>query len=119
MDLSEEKAKDILEFLARKIGCDNISFAKSMNDAYNYIIVCECLGCYAVCDTRLMPIGVCSPLYAKILEGLLEMSKDGKDIFCVSIFCASRKKLFLHARASLEEILIEMDLDNGLKRRKS
>ena len=114
MDLSEEKAKDILEFLARKIGCDNISFAKSMNDAYNYIIVCECLGCYAVCDTRLMPIGVCSPLYAKILEGLLEMSKDGKDIFC-----GFKDKLFLHAHTSLEEILIEMDLDNGLKRRKS
>ena len=118
MDLSEEKAKEILDFLARKIGYDNICVIKSMHelkhDVHSNLIVCKFSNkrtCHILCDAHWMPIDVCSSSYAKILECLLEMSKDGKDIFG-----GSNDKLFLHAYISLEEILIEMDLKrNELK----
>ena len=111
MDLSEEKAKEILDFLARKIGYDNICVIKSMHelkhDVHSNLIVCKFSNkrtCHILCDAHWMPIDVCSSSYAKILEYLFEMSKAGKDIIC-------REKLFLHAHTSLEEILIEMDLE--------
>ena len=116
MDLSEDKAKEVLDFLARKSGYDNIDVIKSELGSKHklYFIVCGFLDKhirYALCDVYLMPIYVCSSSYAKILECLLEMSKDGKDIFG-----GSNDKLFLHAYISLEEILIEMDLKrNELK----
>ena len=116
MNLSEDQAKHILNVLARKTGHDNIDFIKSkLGSKHNmYLVACGFLDThirYVLCDVYLMPIYICSSSYAKILEGLLEMSKDGKDIFC-----GSKEKLFLHAYTSLEEILIEMDLENnGLK----
>ena len=120
MGLSEDQAKHILNVLARKTGHDSIDVIKSkLGSKHNmlYLIACRRLNTnisYVLCDAYLMPIYICSSSYAKILEGLLEMSKDGKHIFC-----GFKDKLFLHAHTSLEEILIEMDLDNGLKRRKS
>lgn len=115
MDLSEDQAKHILNILARKIGYDSIDVVKSkLESKHNmYLIACRSLDKhinYILCDTYLMPIYICSLSYAKILEGLLEMSKDGKDIFC-----GSKDKLFLHAHTSLEEILIEIDLKNEIK----
>ena len=41
--------------------------------------------------------------YAKMLEYILELSQSGKEIRCFNVF--------LPARCSLEEILIEMDLE--------
>ena len=115
MNLNEDQAKHILDVLARKTGYDNINVIKSeLGSKHNmYFIVCGFLDKhirYALCDVHLMPIYVCSSSYAKILECLLEMSKDGKDIFG-----GSKDKLFLHAHISLEEILIEMDLKDELK----
>lgn len=115
MGLSEEKAKEVLDFLARKSGHDNVCVIKSkLGSKHNmyYLIMCGFLDKHirhVLCDAYLMPIYVCSSSYAKILEYLLKMSKAGKYIWCGSI--DRKEKLFLHAHTSLEEILVEMDLN--------
>ena len=115
MNLSEKQAKEVLNFLTRKIGYDNIDVIKSrLKHKHNklYFIMCGFLDKHmhhVLCDAYLMPIYACSSSYAKILEYLFEMSKAGKDIWCGSI--DRKEKLFLHAYTSLEEILIEMDLN--------
>lgn len=73
MGLSEEKAKEVLDFLARKSGFDNICVIKGKFDPNSFIIACGFLGknihsiCHIVCDTYVMPIEVCSSSYAKIV----------------------------------------------------
>ena len=124
MDLSEDKAKKILDFLAKKAGYRELSIrSKYCSDKANHFFI--------ICKQKLEPddvfydvdyrlyvanhlypnfsiISINSKSYANALKIMLEMSKDGKDIFC-------RYSLMLPARTNLEEILIEMDLKNGLK----
>lgn len=60
---------------------------------------------------KLLVITSGSRSYAKMLEYILELSRSGKEIRCFGVF--------LPACCSLEEILVEMDLKDGLDRKKS
>lgn len=117
--MTEDKAKKILDFLAKKAGYRELSIkSKYGSDKVSqFFIVCkrklEPNDVFYDVDYRLYVayhlyqdfsiISIGSKSYANALKTMLEISKDGKDIFC-------RYSLMLPARTNLEEILIEMDL---------
>lgn len=118
-DLTEDKAKEVLDFLAKKAGYCKLSIkCKYGSDkSRQFIIACkrklEPNDVFYDVDYRLYVayhlyqdfsiISIGSKSYANALKIMLEMSKNGKDIFC-------RYSLMLPARTNLEEILIKMDL---------
>lgn len=112
--MTEDKAKQILDFLARKIGYDEVvinhQFALE-NNTNAYVLGCKKLNdihflyIWSNDMNTITLIGCSNPMsYAEALENMLEISKD------TNIYSGFINKLFLHAHASLEEILVEMDL---------
>ena len=115
--MTEDKAKEILDFLAKKAGFEEIAIKlKYLYPSKHYI-----LGCKKHYDNGIIfyvlfaesksnksndVLSIRSMSYKEALENLLNKSrKDAKDIWC----CSS-ERVFLSRHASLEEILIEMDL---------
>ena len=120
--MTEDKAKKILNFLAKKIGYDGIQLYKH-NDFWtnfgNKLFYIRCIT-HSYCTNDII---TASFLYGKLgnaimvpnrydeaLKQLIEISSAGEEITSIN-----RSKVFLPAYSSLEEILIEMDLENGLK----
>ena len=126
--MTEEKAKHILDFLARNAGYCKMSIRRKYgpDKSRQFVIVCkrklepddmlydDDYLLYAA--NRLWPhllvISIESKSYANALKTIFKLSRDGKDIFCSN-------SLVLSARTSLEEILIEMDLKDEFYRRTS
>ena len=123
--MTEEKAKNILDFLARKIGYDGIQLYEH-NDFWTNGFSCKLfyIRCIAYSDYtgdivdsaylyyKSYAAIVTPNRYDEALKHLIEWSSTGKEIRYGNEF-----KVFLPAYSSLEEILIEMDLENGLDRR--
>ena len=113
MDLTEEKAKEVLDFLARKLGYESFSLSRgwgickvpkhkmyNKDPGYDRL----CLYCYVpYFMTRK------TKTYVQALDAMLEMSKDGKDIWC-----GVPAMVYLPASSSLEQVLIRMDLEEAL-----
>ena len=105
MDLSEDKAKEILDFLAKKAGYCKLSIKCKRNYALNYAFnydkskqfVIACKAKLELDDTahdvdyllyaaknlcpNVLTIFLRSMSYVNALKTMLEMSKNGKDIF--------------------------------------
>ena len=116
MDLTEDQAKEILDFLAKKAGFEEIAIEDNFPTKH-YTIECKkgiiSYYLYAASESNKFNdiLSICSMSYKDALENLLKKSReDAKDVWCCS-------RLFLFRHTSLEEILIEMDLENGLDRR--
>ena len=113
MSMTENKAKEILDFLARRIGFDEFAICPVITNSFasDYLVVCKHSNSpirYALCfdSTIKHPIYVNSTLFANVLKKLLKFSRCMKE----NIYCGSSKRIFLGHDTSLEEILIEMDL---------
>jgi hypothetical protein len=128
MNMTEEKAKEVLDFLARKIGYDGIQLYEH-NDFWTTVFWPKIFGnkpfyirciAYRDCTNDIattaflyhkLGVPIITPnRYDEALRHLIELSSAGEEITY-----DNRVKVFLPAYSSLEEILIEMDLDNGLK----
>ena len=126
MDLSEDKAKEILDFLAREAGYCKLFIRRkySYEKSRQFVVACKVklelddtlydLDHQLYAANRLCPnfliVSLKSMSYVNALKTILKLSKDGKDIFC-------RNSLMLPAYTSLEEIIIKMDLKDGLDRK--
>lgn len=115
MDLTEKKAKEILDFLARKAGCDCIE----INYANN--VDCWIPHCYTwLCSPSsannseaivgniwssdfVQHFKIHKKSYAMLLEKMLKTSSNGFDVY-------GGGKILLPSCSILEAILIEMDL---------
>ena len=117
--MTEEKAKEILDFLARKIGFDRFviefDIEEYLDDRECYVAGCMKNGYSIGIDLMQVEsnggwdlVRMSSLSYVKMLENLLEMSRIGGRFICES-------REFLPANTFLESILIEMDLKYGLK----
>ena len=120
MELDEDKAKEILDFLARKAGYCKLSIKRKHDNDKSRQFVIACKPKLDLDDTlydidyvlyaanRLCPnflvISLRSMSYANALKTMLKLSRSGKDMFC-------RTNLMLPAYTSLEEIIIKMDLE--------
>ena len=123
MDLTEDKAKEILDFLARKAGYCKLSIICKYDPdkSRQFIIACKPklnldntlydvdYVLYAAHHSRpdFLTISIRSMSYANALKTVLKLSKNGKDIFC-------RNNLILPVHTSLEEIIIKMDLEKWI-----
>ena len=109
--MTEDKAKQILDFLARKIGYDEVVISRRFamvgcrkQDDIHFL--------YMLSNDVNISTSICcssSMSYAEALENILKMSKDA------NIYSGFVKNLFLRQNTSLEELLIEMDLKDELK----
>ena len=101
--LGEKEAEEVLDFLARKVGYDKLMFNES------------CIALASKERRKISSLHVYSGAYVEhmiasfktysgILGNMLKMSKSGLEIL------ASGNQVFLPADASLEKILVEMDL---------
>ena len=106
--MTEEKAKDILDFLARKVGCLRVDIRRPHENYKGFI------GCISSNPTRFRVLANgttamcitskdCS--YAECLRKIFKMSKAG---YAIKIY--AWQNLFLEANTDLENILVEMDL---------
>ena len=111
MDLTEEKAKEILDFLARKLGYESFSLSRGWgickipkhrmyDPGYDRL----CLDCYVPYFMKRK-----TKTYAQALDAMLKTSRYGKDIWC-----GIPAMVYLPACSSLEQILIHMDLEETL-----
>ena len=114
--MTEEKAKDILDFLARKIGYEGFSLSRGWgmceipkhrmyNQMYNppgYDRLC--LNYYEPYFMKRK-----TKTYAQALDAMLKTSRYGKDIWC-----GIPAMVYLPAHSSLEQVLIRMDLEEVL-----
>ena len=125
MGVTEDKAKEVLDFLARKIGYDGIQLYEHddfwSKFGYGRLFYIRCIA-YSdtgdIATTAYLYYKSCAAImvpnrYDEALKHLIELSSAGKEItYGTYDNCV---KVFLPAYSSLEEILIEMDLENGLK----
>ena len=114
--MTEKKAKEILDFLAKNAGFDEIAI-KIKHPSKQYIIGCKrhydngiiFYLLYAVSTNKSIDVlSIRSMSYKEALKTLLKKSREDAKY----IWCCSSDRLFLSRHASLEEILIEMDLSN-------
>ena len=124
----EEKAKKILDFLARKMS--NAEFklierfwknnnldqpqdaSKSWVATVKYESFVEMLW-FKSSSSMILVVKSKDKSYAKVLDEILKLSKDGIDIRCLRISRHDARRnidVFLPAYSSLEKILVEMDL---------
>ena len=119
MDLSEEKAKKILRFLAWKIGFnvelytsyDGMTYLRCMKNYTNYSIGWVSFHLFRDTD-RALPIGIFQELkssrksYKHFLEMMLDVAK------CYDIKTSGLKDAVVVMRkgTTLEELLVELDL---------
>lgn len=117
--MTEDKAKEILNFLARKIHFDEFVVCPVLKNkcsfASDYLAVCKHFNSsmrYALCFDKTIksPMYMSSPSFVDVLEKLLKFSKCMKE----DIYCGSSKRIFLGHDTSLEEILVEMDLSSQI-----
>lgn len=116
MDLTEDKAKEVLDFLAKKQGCLSIE-ARCACPSDNWSI--GCIYCsYLEYNFLLLsyddnlfgkPVKSKTLSYKSFLNDMLKKSRDGH---VVKTF--GRAKPFLPAYSNLYDILVEMDLKDGL-----
>lgn len=113
MNLSEEKAKKILDFLAKKQGCLNIEARRDYPSNY-WNIGCMYLNCSGVINFLLLSYGnglfgkrvVAKTLsYKSFLNNMLKKSRDGSVVKTFGLAGS-----FLPAYSNLYDILVEMDL---------
>ena len=108
--IAEEKAKEILDFLARKAGCVEVDIRSSKVNGIRII------GCISSNPTRFRALIAsnifggkritskdCS--YVECLRKIFKLSSDGH---AIKIF--AYLKPFLEANTNLDTILVEMDL---------
>lgn len=114
MYMTEDKAKEILDFLARRIGFDETDICPVITNSFasDYLVICKHSNSsirYALCfdETIKHPIYINSSSFINVLEKLFKFSRCMKE----NIYCGSSKRIFLKYDVSLEEILIEMDLE--------
>ena len=124
--MTEEKAKEILGFLAKRSGYQTtLTFEKNnLHDDSDELWHLEL--CFLVYEKTIRqhflvkkthlettnfgdPISIGSCSFKKYLDKLLELSRNGYDI---KMFASN--KMFLDKFTRLEEILIEMDLKTEL-----
>ena len=111
--MTEDKAKEILDFLAKRIGFDETNICPVITNSFasDYLVICKHFNSsirYALCfdETIKHPIYTNSTSFANVLKKLLKFSRCMKE----NVYCGSNKRIFLRRNVSLEEILIEMDL---------
>ena len=111
MDLTEDKAKEILDFLARKAGYDCVEIHYASNVDRRIPRCCTWLhpsfnNSKAVVGniwSSVQQFVICKKSYAMLLEKMLKTSSKGFDVY-------GGNKILLPSRSILEAILIEMDL---------
>ena len=110
MDLTENKAKHILDFLAQRLGYEGFSLSRGWG-------MCEipkhkmydgdcrydrlCLNHYEPYFMKRK-----TKTYVQALDTMFEMSRYGKDIWC-----GIPAMVYLPAHSSLEQVMIHMDLE--------
>lgn len=112
--MTNERAKDILDFLAKKVGYSNIAIMESGNKLYAFLV--DELGY----NSRLFKMKLnndgyfsvdsvitahCKEAYAELLDELFKASNEGCRIETNS------DSAFLETFTALEQIEIEMDLE--------
>ena len=121
--MTEEKAKEILDFLAKRINFDEFVVCPALKNkcsfatyyrsfASDYLGACKHFNSPVrfmlyFDETIRNLIYMSSPSFVEVLEKLLKFSRCMKE----DIYCGSSERIFLGHDTSLEEILIEMDLN--------
>ena len=116
MDLSEDKAKHILDFLTKKFGYDEFSLYDKKNDKNNKNRICVIKkdGYYVVRFIRAWMLSNSwhdfepASSYAECLKMLLAAAEKG-----YSITTYYDKDDFIKPFTTLEELLIAYDLETG------
>ena len=105
--MTEEKAKEILDFLARKAGCVEVDIRISEVDGIGIIgcISSNLIKFRALIAGNILRITSKDCSYAECLRKIFKMSKAG---YAIKIY--AWQNLFLEANTDLENILVEMDL---------
>ena len=134
MHLNEKQAKRILDFLASKIK-HAVFTLKFSNDrpfaGVNYVAgscLCSSLKVSRSNDTEIHILADSFKSYKQCLKRLLDLSKDGYliEVYADMSLCKSNMYYksntysyvqFLAPFSTLEQLLVEMDLENGLDRR--
>lgn len=120
-NITEEKAKEILDFLARKYGYINgfekitLSEIVDKEDTLskeNMLLLICCVVVDSTCSKDdsldfLLRKADIDRSYKSVLEFMLDIVSDG---FSIGAFWHKRSDCFLKAHTTLEEILVEMDL---------
>ena len=109
--LGEKEAEEVLDFLARKVGYDKLMFdescivlaSKERRKKERRKVSSLHIYSGAYVDHMIASFKT----YSDILGNMLKMSGSGLEIL------TSDNLVFLHADASLEKILVEMDLGYG------
>ena len=114
MDLTEDKAKEVLDFLAKKQGCLNIEVKQVYPSEY------WCIGCvylnhfgnesfldlmYDNLFGKLVKVKSKTFSFKSFLNNMLKKSRDGHVVITFGLV-----RPFLSAYSNLYDILIEMDL---------
>ena len=124
MELGEEKAKEILDFLVKKAGYCELSIRSRYGHYKSSQFVITCKPKLDLDNTlydidyqlwyaanhsfpNFSIISLRSMSYTNALKTVLKLSRSGKDIFC-------RNNLILPVHTSLEEIIIKMDLEKWI-----
>lgn len=113
MDLTENKAKEILDFLARKLGYEGFSLSRGwgMCKISKHKIHSKDPGYDRLCLNHYEPyfMKMKTKTYVQALDAMLKTSRYGKDIWC-----GIPAMVYLPAHSSLEQVLIRMDLEEVL-----
>ena len=113
MDLTENKAKEILDFLARKLDYESFSLVHGWGICKipKHKIRNKCLGYDRLCLDRYVPyfMKIKTKTYVQALDAMLKTSRYGKDIWC-----GVPAMVYLPAHSSLEQVMIRMDLEETL-----
>ena len=113
--MTDKKAKEILDFLARRAGYCSFAVFYSISEYMPCVL--EETGCMKHSLYQIIkpsPIGskilLSNVNYRNVLSNFLKYSEDGYDIETDNI-----GEIFLPAHSSLEQILVEMDLETNSK----
>lgn len=120
--MTDEFAKNVLDFLAMRVGKDGIghSVYKFPDNSleYAFYVFAGVEDSYCTMPLKLRGTGSiigksddgkCEKPYAVLLKHLLEFSKKGLVIYYGDFY----DSVFLEANTTLENVLIEMDLANS------
>ena len=121
--MTEEQAKEILGFLAKRAGYQTITLAFEKNyflyaeptpdELWHLTLYLNFKRTYLETTNFGNPISIGSCSFKAYLDKLLKLSRNGYDIYVFGHDC-----VFLRKNTSLEEILIEMDLKTKLSEEK-
>ena len=125
--MTEKKAKEILDFLARKTGnaefklvehFRNFSLGQLQDSSKSWVATVKYESFVEILwfkssNRMILAVKSKDKSYAKVLDEIFKLSKDGIDIRCLRLSRHDARRnidVFLPACSSLEEILVEMDL---------